>query len=293
MKTLFEISFPVKSAEIDEVIERLVEIGLIYTYYETPFEVTVDSNGYGFYERDNEVINLKVYPETEDKTECINCIRRIKAVLNIDQEPLLTEVAASDWQQPFEPIDLQNGWIIAEPEVKVDSINKINFQSQGSFGTGIHETTQDLLRYILAYDFTGQKVLDLGAGSGILSIAAALKNADKVIALDIRDVTDEVMHNAALNNLSNIGVVVADVTSENLGISESVDVVFINIGGEETLSSMNFIDIVLKPGGLLFVSGLVEWSSDNIASAIKLRGYSIVKDTKTNEWVSLVLKKGN
>jgi ribosomal protein L11 methyltransferase len=288
---MYEISFAVKSYKIEEALERLIEIGLIYTYYESPFEVTVDSNGYGFYEKEDEVINLKVFPETEDRNECVKYISKIKEVVDIKEEPTLIEIVGNDWQQPFEPVDLKNGWVIAEPEVKFDNAKKINFQSQGSFGTGIHETTQDLLRYILQYDFTRLKVLDLGAGSGILSIAAALKNAKKVIALDIRDVTNEVMHNALLNNLTNIEVVVADVTSEDLGINDVFDVIFINIGGEETLSSMNFIDTALKDKGILFVSGLVDWSSDNILASLNSRGYSLMQTTKTNEWVTLILEK--
>ena len=167
---------------------------------------------------------------------------------------------------------------------------KINFESQGSFGTGLHETTQDLLRYILEEDFTGLNVLDLGTGSGILSIAAALRNAKHIIALDIRDVTSEVLYNASLNNIQNIDVLVNDVTSKNLAVDEKFDVVFINIGGEETLSSMELINKVIKDNGILFVSGLVEWSSNEIYNELNNQGYNLVKKTKTNEWVTMVLK---
>ncbi|MDR3597191.1 50S ribosomal protein L11 methyltransferase [Clostridium sp.] len=289
---MFEISFLVKYSEINEVIDKLIGIGLYSTYYDALYEVTVDSNGYGFYEKENEVVNLKVYPESETVEECKEYINKIKEILNIKEEIILSELKDDNWQLPFEPVDLNNGWIIAEPNVVVDNKIKINFESQGSFGTGLHETTQDLLRYILECDFSGLTILDLGTGSGILSIAAALKNAEKIVSLDIRDVTTEVLHNAELNNISNIQVVVADVTSKDLGINNKFDVVFINIGGEETLSSMEFINKVIKPNGTLFVSGLVEWSSNEIYEKLKLQGYKLLKSTKTNEWVTMVLKKG-
>lgn len=83
-------------------------------------------------------------------------------------------------------------------------------------------------------------------------------------ALDIRDVTEEVMYNAALNNITNIDIVINDVTSQESNVKENYDVVFINIGGDETLSCMDLINDVIKDDGKLFVSGLVEWSSDEI-----------------------------
>ncbi|MGG7187279.1 50S ribosomal protein L11 methyltransferase, partial [Clostridium butyricum] len=156
---------------------------------------------------------------------------------------------------------------------------------------GLHETTQDFLRYILDEDFSGLKVLDLGTGSGILSIAAALKNAEHVTALDIRDVTEEVMYNAALNNITNIDIVINDVTSQESNVKENYDVVFINIGGDETLSCMDLINDVIKDDGKLFVSGLVEWSSDEIYKELNKMGYNLIKKTKTNEWVTMVLQK--
>lgn len=288
---MFEISFPVKHSEIETVLDKLISIGLSSTYYDAPYEVTVDSNGYGFYEKENEFVNLKVYPESENVQECNKYINEIKEILNLKEDITLSELKENSWQQPFEPVDLNNGWIIAEPSVDAQNLRKINFESQGSFGTGLHETTQDLLRYILEEDFSGLTVLDLGTGSGILSIAAGLKNAKSIVALDIRDVTSEVLHNSHLNNISNIDVVVADVTSKNLGVNNEFDVVFINIGGDETLSSMEFINKVIKNNGRLFISGLVEWSSDKIYQELNFQGYNLIKKTKTNEWVTMVLIK--
>ncbi|MFR1907345.1 MAG: 50S ribosomal protein L11 methyltransferase [Clostridium neonatale] len=289
---MFEISFPVKHSEIDSVLNKLISIGLDSTYYDAPYEVTVDSNGYGFFEKENEVSDLKVYPIENDKESCLRHIEEIKKVLNIQDNIKLSEIKEDNWQQPFEPVDLKNGWVIAEPDDEISyEKGKINFESQGSFGTGLHETTQDLLRYILEEDFTGLNVLDLGTGSGILSIAAALRNAKHIIALDIRDVTSEVLYNASLNNIQNIDVLVNDVTSKNLAVDEKFDVVFINIGGEETLSSMELINNVIKDNGILFVSGLVEWSNNEIYNELNNQGYNLVKKTKTNEWVTMVLKK--
>lgn len=289
---MFEISFPVKYSEIEITLDKLIAIGLYSTYYDAPYEVTIDSNGYGFNEKKNEIIDLRVFPQCESIEECNIYIDKIKEILDIKENITLAVLEDEGWQEPFEPVDLSNGWIIAEPDMVIDdNKKKINFESQGSFGTGLHETTQDLLRYILEEDFSGATILDLGTGSGILSIAAGLKNAEHIVALDIRDVTEEVLHNAKLNNISNIEVVVADVTAKDSGVKNKFDVVFINIGGEETLSSMELINNVIKDNGKLFVSGLVEWSSDEILKELKAQGYNLLKSTKTNEWVTMILQK--
>lgn len=291
---MIEISFPVKHSEIDDIINKLISIGLDSTYYDAPYEVTVDSNGYGFFEKEDEIVELKVYPKEQTIEECEIHLNNIKKLLGIKDEIKITKLNTENWQMPFEPVDLNNGYVIAEPDADVSyEKGKINFESQGSFGTGLHETTQDLLRYILNEDFTNLKVLDLGTGSGILSIAAAIKNAEHVTALDIRDVTEEVSHNFKLNNLNNIEILIKDVTKEKIDFNNIYDVIFINIGGDETISSMELINNAIKQNGTLYVSGLVEWSSDDIYDKIKEYGYSLIKKTQTNEWVTMVLKKDN
>lgn len=289
---MIEISFPVKHCEVDDVINKLISIGLDSTYYDAPYEVTVDSNGYGFFEKENESVMLKVYPCENTIEECQKHLQNIKKVLNIEDDINICELNEDNWQMPFEPVDLNNGWVISEPGTEISyEKGRINFESQGSFGTGLHETTQDLLRYLLDEDFTGLNVLDLGTGSGILSIAAAIKNAELVTALDIRDVTEEVSHNANLNDLNNIEIMIKDVTTEEVDFKNIYDVVIINIGGDETISSMNLINKAIRDDGILYVSGLVEWSSDDIYNEIKKNGYDLIKKTQTNEWVTMVLKK--
>ena len=83
---MFEISFPVKQCEIDNVLNKLITIGLDSTYYDAPYEVTVDSNGYGFFEKENEFTELKIYPSEDEKEACLEHIERIKELLDIKEE---------------------------------------------------------------------------------------------------------------------------------------------------------------------------------------------------------------
>ena len=75
---MIQISFPIKHSEVDEVIDKLISIGLDSTYYDAPYDVTIDSNGYGFIEREDEIVELKIFPQEETIEECDYHLNNIK-----------------------------------------------------------------------------------------------------------------------------------------------------------------------------------------------------------------------
>ncbi|MDU7964051.1 MAG: 50S ribosomal protein L11 methyltransferase, partial [Clostridium perfringens] len=139
--------------------------------------------------------------------------------------------------------------------------------------------------------FEGKSLLDLGTGSGILSIAAGVKGASKIVAVDIRDVEDEVLLNASLNELENIEVVVGNILDEEYKLDEKFDWIFINIGGEETAMFMDFIEEHIEKTGKLLVSGLVEWSFDWVKEKVENKGFKLNQKFQTNEWCTAIFSK--
>lgn len=286
---MFIISYKLPYEKLDSTIELLAINDIYNVFYENPLEITTDNYGYGYLEKEDEEIILKVAFEGE-KEGLEDFKNTLKAILKM--EYINIEENNYDYTTyDFPAIHLDEKYVIASPEEDFEGKTKINFISQGAFGTGLHETTQDILKLILnELDLRGKSVLDIGTGSGILSIASAIAGASEVVAVDIRDVEDEVMLNASLNNLSNIEVVVGDILENSNLVNKNFDWIFINIGGEETKMFMKYIKEHLNPNGDILVSGLVEWSFDEVKENVESYGFKLVSKHQTNEWVTAIFK---
>ena len=284
---MYILTYKVNSNELDEKIEILQINDIFNTFYESPLEITTDDFGYGYLEKENEIIDLKVafegdFGDLENfKTQVSTLIN--SAIVNVE------EVNYDYSTYDFPAVHIDDKWVLANTDEDFPDKNKICFVPQGAFGTGLHETTQDILRLILNdLDLQDKSILDIGTGSGILSIASSIVGASEVDALDIRDVRDEVELNASLNGLYNIEVLVGDALSGEVTVKDKYDWIYINIGGEETSLFMDFIKLHLSSNGKLLVSGLVTWSYDSVQKNIEEYGFTLVEKHQSNEWVTAI-----
>jgi ribosomal protein L11 methyltransferase len=163
-----------------------------------------------------------------------------------------------------------------------------------TFGTGSHATTRLCLAALDESVHGGEKVLDLGCGSGILSIAALALGAGDAFACDIDEKCVGVAYeNAALNGIDRTHYTVraGDVVHSSALQREfgtGYDIVVANIVADVILALTGEVRPFLKPGGLFLTSGIIDARGDEVAAALEKAGWSILRRWDSEGWVAFL-----
>ena len=161
-----------------------------------------------------------------------------------------------------------------------------------TFGTGSHATTRLCLTALEEAVHGGETVLDLGCGSGILSIAALRLGAASAKAVDIDEKCLTVAYeNAALNGIGKdrYTVLVGDVLSDGAlraQLGGGYDVVVANIVADVIIGLAPMVRQFLKPGGLFLCSGIIDTRADEVAEALRQNGWTIEATRSGEGWFS-------
>ncbi|WP_026673230.1 50S ribosomal protein L11 methyltransferase [Alkalihalobacterium bogoriense] len=290
---LHEYKIKVNVNDIELIQNELLLVGIYNFYYEEPFEVEVNENGYGVKtEVENATVEFFIYGDPNEVPNLPESyFRQITSALKITKEDITYNVVKDEWETEFPTVDLKDGWkIVYPPFSHITGEKEILFDPQGAFGTGIHGTTQHCLNAIVKRDFHGEEVLDLGTGSGILAIAAAIKGAKHIDAIDIQPVQREIEHQCKLNDVNQISVHEADLQKELPVAKQQYDWVFINIGTDETIALCQLHQL-LKQRSKFLISGIVEWSEGKVTQFFHEGGYSVIDRLQQDEWVTFVFEK--
>jgi ribosomal protein L11 methyltransferase len=176
-------------------------------------------------------------------------------------------------------------WDLPPPEVDA---TVIVIEPSMGFGTGHHATTRMCLRLLSDLDVSDLTVIDLGTGSGVLTMAAALSGARSVIGIDIdRDAISSAETSAALNTLpDSITFTVGDFRSDP---PQPADLVLANLTGGMLTSSATDIATLVKPGGALIVSGFDHTEVDRVSAAFA--AFSERARLSEDNWIALRLQR--
>ena len=190
------------------------------------------------------------------------------------------------WESNFNPIQVGQQCVIRapfheKPKVEYDIV----IEPKMSFGTGHHETTLMMLQHILEHDFKGKSVLDMGSGTGVLAILAAMKGAAAIDAIDIDNWCYlNAMENVERNNCNHINVYEG---TADLLVDQQYDIIIANINRNILLEDIPTYVKCLKKGGILFVSGFYNEDISQISERCKEVGLKFEKNLEKNNWVAV------
>jgi len=155
-----------------------------------------------------------------------------------------------------------------------------------AFGTGNHETTSMMISLILEQNLIGKTVLDMGCGTGVLSILASMRGADSVTAIDIDSwAINSVTENGSLNNVSNLEVIQGGAESLK---DKKFDFIYANIQRNILLNDMPQYCKVLKHGGELIMSGFYLDDLEPVKKRAIELGLQFTRFTENQKWVAAV-----
>ena len=208
--------------------------------------------------------------------------------LSVSVENALDTDWSEDWKKCYAIITVGDLQVV--PVWKKDEAtgkNLVLIDPGSAFGTGEHESTRLCLSLMQRIDLTGKSVIDTGCGSGILGIAAMKKGAKECLFRDI----DESALNNLRENLS-LNEVNGRVECASLleGITQPTDVVLANITAD-ILAKMTNAGEVVKQGGYLVMSGIIDKYADGLIARYLERGFRLLREERDGIWVGLLLQK--
>lgn len=255
--------------------------------------------------KDSESVIRLYLPENDQGNETADSIRReiaeLKATddehiygsLDITVEEMDDSLWTDTWKQYYKPIEISDRLAIVpewEDYTPGNGQTVLRMDPGAAFGTGSHETTSLCLGFLSDMELSGQELLDVGSGSGILAIAGLLLGAKCAVGVDI----DELAVKAGKENAERNGVsdradfVAGDLVEKVDGL---FDIVTANIVADVIKTLLKDIGTKMKDGAKLIVSGIIEERTDEIIEALGQHHFTVLEQKTVRGWSAILCCK--
>ena len=306
-----------KTEAEDIVICTLAEVGVEGVEIQDKQPLTEEDKAQMFVDimpegpADDGVAYLNFYLEEDaDKETILKNVREaldeLKGYMDIG-EATIEESQTEDkdwinnWKEYFHQFYVDDILIVPSwEEVKEEDQDKmiLHIDPGTAFGTGMHETTQLVIRQLKKYVTRDTQLLDVGTGSGILGIVALKLGAKHVVGTDLDPCAiPAVAENKEANQIPDqdfemmIGNIIDDAAVQDKVGYEKYDIVAANILADVLVPLTPVIVRQLKKGGYYITSGILDVKEQVVAEAVKKAGLTLVEVTKQGEWVSVTARK--
>ena len=200
--------------------------------------------------------------------------------------PLAEQEWLDAWREHYRPLVVgrflvKPSWIDARDEGHV----VVELDPGMAFGTGLHPTTQQVLRAISDLDLRGASVLDVGTGSGILALAAHAAGAARVVGIDV----DEVAVRTARENTARYADAIRIDAGSAGDVEGEFDAVLANIVDRTIAEIARELRARTRRGGALVVAGIIAEAEDATAAALERAGFVVRTRDVQADWVRLIL----
>ncbi len=306
-----------KTEAEDIVISTLAEVGIEGVEIQDKQPLTEEDKAQMFVDimpegpADDGIAYLNFYLEEDaDKEAILKDVREalddLKNFMDIG-EATIEESQTEDkdwinnWKQYFHQFYVDDILIVPSwEEVKAEDKDKmiLHIDPGTAFGTGMHETTQLVIRQLKKYVTPDTEMLDVGTGSGILGIVALKLGAKHVLGTDLDPCAiPAVAENKEANQIADesfdmvIGNIIDDKAIQDQAGYEKYDIVTANILADVLVPLTPVIVNQMKKGAYYITSGILDVKEEVVVEAVKAAGLTVVEVTHQGEWVSVTARK--
>lgn len=275
-----------------EYIEIDIRLKLVNPYAEI-FIARLNEIKYESFSTDE--VGLKAYIRSDlfNKKKLTEIVDEISSFTKIDLSinAIKKENWNADWENNYSPVHINKDCVIrAHFHDRFPNIeHEIIITPKMSFGTGHHETTFLVMNQIFELNLEGKQVLDIGSGTGVLSILASKLGAKKIVGIDIdKWAYENAIENSKLNNISNIQFI--EGTAESIG-KKMYDVVLANINRNIILADIQKYVKAMRAKSDIILSGFLKQDVKIILNKIKQLKFNLVASKNKNKWQMLHLRR--